>query len=229
MQPTEPPASRRRTRKEEAEFVFASFRELGLEPVPGSRIHRMHRAFMKRDHIPDGDADFELALEAGRDLQMLAFAFQQFNPASCSPKFRTEMAKVIKDAVLPQDSVQHTPGRDTQFELFVAAICQSAGLDPIWPAEPDVTCNVGEQKIGIACKRVKGQASFLTRIRDAAKQVQRSGLPGVIALDTVVLFNPDNDRIKRPISDEEFRELYLEYLQQFVMSQSYTASAYQSC
>ena len=50
--------------------------------------------------------------------------------------------KLVQDAALPQGSKPQTPGRDAQFELYLAAICLRAGMVPVAYAEPDLTCSI---------------------------------------------------------------------------------------
>jgi hypothetical protein len=59
-------------------------------------------------------------------------------------------------------------------------------------------------RIGIAAKRIKSESQVKKRIPKAAKQIETSGLPGVIAIDTSIGLNPNNERITRPIPDEQF-------------------------
>src|SRR5262245_51039241 len=144
----------RRSRAENATYVVDQVRSLGLVPHPTSRLMQMHRA-LNRGHVHCDDPDFPAALEAERDLQHLGFAFDQMHAHRDKPKFRALVKRLLKDSVLPQDNRENSPGRDAQFELYLAAICQKAGLLPVDCAEPDVTCTVEGAKFGIAAKRLK--------------------------------------------------------------------------
>ena len=63
----------RRTRAENASFVIAAVRALGIEPHPQSRLMQMHRVLTEATKIiKPGDPDFEGALEAERDMQLAA-------------------------------------------------------------------------------------------------------------------------------------------------------------
>jgi hypothetical protein len=207
----------RRTRAETAGFVVESLSALGLKPNPGSRLMRMLRVLEDTSGtiLPD-HPDFETALEADRDMQLLQYVFEQDHAKSRHVGLVRLLRKLVDDSVLPQDDREISRGRDTQFELFVAAICQAAGFIPVDYLEPDVTCNVQGVQIGIAAKRIKSEVQVKKRIKKAAEQIQASGHVGIIALDTSLGLNPNNNRITRPIPDEVFVPLYREAINQFL-------------
>ena len=207
----------RRTRSENAEFVIASIKALGLQPHPQSRLMRMHRVLTKGGGIiPQDDSEFETALEAERDFQVLAFVLEQAATQSADNGFRQLVKNAMRDSVLPQEDRAQSKGRDAQFELFVAAVCQSAGLHPVAREEPDVTCHVDAVKFGIAAKRIKNIRNLEAHVRKAANQIKKAGLPGVIALDTNVALNRDNKRVTTPIADDKFAVLYRQAMQHFM-------------
>jgi hypothetical protein len=204
----------RRTRPENATFVVESVKALGLRVQAGSRVMQMYRTLTdeSRPLIQPADPDFETAIEAERDLQVLAFVFDVAAAHPADQKFRDLVKLALGDSVLPQDNRKQSKGRDFQFELFVAAICQNAGLLPVQREEPDVTCVLQGVKYGLAAKRVKGAGNLHTRISKAGNQIERAHLPGIIVLETSLLFNPNNARITRPMSDDNFGKLHLQAL-----------------
>ena len=168
----------RRVRAENATFVVESIKALGL-PVPaGSRVMQMYRTLTdeSRPMIRPTDPDFETAVEAERDLQVLAFVFDVAAAHPTDQKFRDLIRFALGDSVLPQDNRGNSRGRDFQFELFIAAICQNAGLTPIEREEPDVTCVVEGVNYGIAAKRIKGVGNLQKRISKAANADRESRL-----------------------------------------------------
>lgn len=194
-----------RTRRENAEFVIASLNDLGIEPHPSSRLMQMRSALDAAGVIAPDHADFDTALEAERDMQLIAFGLEQDHAKSGHAGFKQLLCKLSDDSVLPQEDRQQSSGRDTQFELFIGAICQAAGFTPVeYPDPPDVTCHVNGAAIGVEAKRIKSEGQVNKRIRKAAKQIHGSGIPGVIALDTCVALNPGNTRITTPVPDEVF-------------------------
>jgi hypothetical protein len=171
---------------------------------------QMHRTLTdeSRPLIRPADPDYETAIEAERDLQVLAFVFDVAAAHPTDQKFRDLIKSALGDSVLPQNNRKQSKGRDFQFELFVAAICENAGLLPVEREEPDVTCVVQGVKWGLAAKRIKGAGNLQKRISKGANQIERVGLPGIVVLETSLLFNPNNTRITRPMSDDNFGELH---------------------
>ncbi len=138
-----------RTRTEIAEFVIASLNSLGIEAHPNSRLMWMRRVLIEAAGIiPPDHTNFEAALEADRDMQLLEYVFEQNHAKLGHPGLIRLLHKLIDDSVLPQDDREQSRGRDTQFELFVAAICQVAGFVPVDYQEPDVTSTVQGIRIG---------------------------------------------------------------------------------
>jgi hypothetical protein len=193
----------RHTRTEAAAYVIGQFRELGLEPP--SRLVEMHRV-LKRGYVAFEDSDFFTALESLRDLHQLLFIFEQLGIHRDSPRFRNVVKHLLNDSALPQHD-QDSPGRDHQFELYLAAICENAWLVPVDYEEPDITCFVDGTKFGIAAKRIKsGNASKLEKhVRKGADQLKQQGLPGIVALDLTLSRNQSN----RPIISQIQSQIYL--------------------
>lgn len=193
----------RRTRTEAAAYVMAEFREMGLEPP--SRVVEMHRV-LSRGNVPFDDPDFFVALESLRDLHQLMFIFEQLHVHRDNPRFQNVVKHLLNDSALPQHD-KDSPGRDRQFELYLAAICQNAGLVPVDYEEPDITCFIDRTKFGIAAKRLKSRkASQLERrVRKGADQLRRQGLPGIVALELSLSRNQSN----RPIISQTQSQMHL--------------------
>lgn len=207
----------RRTRGENASFVIAAVRAMGIEPHPQSRVMQMHRVLTKATRtIQPDDPDFETAVEAERDMTLLGFVFDQSNAHGDDLHFQSLVKHMLNDSIFPQDNRGQSKGRDTQFELFVAAVCQSAGLVPVEYEEPDVTCTVDGIKFGIAAKRLKNVSNLNRRVKKAAQQIETAQLPGIVALDTCLALNRVNERIVRPIPDDQFVARYKRFFRRFL-------------
>ena len=210
-------AKTRRTRAQNSEYVVDSLKSIGLQPHPESRLTRMHRVLSQHlGAIAPDHADFEIALEAERDMQVLGFVFDNALGQPADSEFVRLAKNAIKDSLLPQDDRSLSKGRDAQFELFIAAVCQAAGMRPVVREEPDVTCLVNSTKFGIAAKRIKNIANLEARINKGAQQIQDSRLPGFIALDTSIALNRDNQRISTPIHEQQFQVLHWSALRRFM-------------
>jgi hypothetical protein len=195
---TDPENVMGRTRVENAAWVIEQLRGLGFNPPPGSRLSEMLRVF-RRGFIPSDDPDFLTALEAERDMQHLGFVFAQMAKHRDQPKLRELVKRLLSDSILPQHDRENSSGRDAQFELYVAAICQNAGLFPVEYAEPDVHCTVGDIRFAIAAKRAKSLGQLEKHVRKAAKQIALAGCRGVVALDVSLALDRDNRPIYSPL------------------------------
>lgn len=137
-----------RSRRENATYVLEHFRQRGFEPSPSSRFGKMERIMSGPEFIPANHPDFESALEAERDITEFAFIFDNAEAFAGSAEFEFQLRRAMKDSVLPQDNAVDSPGRDAQFHLYVAAICQKAGMSPEF-AEPDLVCKVDGCNLGL--------------------------------------------------------------------------------
>ena len=181
----------RRTHVDAANYAIAQFEALGLNPP--QRLVEMHNA-LEGEHIPFVSSSFPMALESMRDLHQLLLIFEQLKEHRSDRRYLNEVKHLLHDHVLPQDDTD-SPGRDRQFQLYLAAICQKAGLVPVAHEEPDVTCHVNGSKFGIAAKRIKSTniLAIQKHIKKGARQLRGQGLRGIIALDLTMSRNPDNN------------------------------------
>ena len=193
-----PPRITPRTRSEMSSFVIATIEAEGVRVPPSSRLRRMHHLYhsgigtIGLDH-----PEYEIALEGERDMQLLAFAFDQLAGTESSDAYGDRLKKLVRDSVLPQDDRMKSPGRDAAFEIYVGAVCTAARLLPVRWEEPDVSSVLDEIKYGFAAKRLKSLGQLRKRVRDAVYQIDRCGLPGVVVLDLALAFNPANRRIRQ--------------------------------
>lgn len=196
-----------RSLSEKIAFVFEVIQAAGVAISPGSRFDRMRRVFLDSNGqaiqtVLPHDPEFGAAKEALREFSLLEAIFEAAKGTSLLDDRRV-LKRLCKDAVSPSKA-GNTPGRDLQTELLVAATCALGGFSDVLLDEPDVTAILGETKWGIAVKRVKSAAAISDNVRDAAEQIRKSGLPGMVFLDVSVAFNPHGDDITRPLSPAQF-------------------------
>jgi hypothetical protein len=216
------------TRVEGSTWILDRVRDLGLTPEPGTRLVEMHRV-LSRGYVPYEDPDFPIALESMRDLHQLIFGLSRMWGGLGTPGFRELVQHLINDRPLPQDDFLNSPGRDKQFELYLAAICHNAGLRPVDYEEPDVTCFIEGTKFGIAAKRIKSRtpSQLKKHIVKAATQLRDQGLPGIIALELTLRRNPTNRAVTSSLESQmyfmisgaknrQFREEYGERIREWV-------------
>lgn len=194
---TLPPSITRRTRPEISTFVIQTIEAEGIIVPPSSRLSRMHRLYHSGlATIGPDHPDFEVALESERDMQLLAFSFDQLAGVPKTDAFRALLKKLVQDSVLPQNDPKGSPGRDAGFEIYVGGVC-AAHLAPVTWEEPDVACFHEVTKCGLAAKRIKNLKNLYARVRKAVKQIDASSLPGIIVLDLALAFNPENRRLRQ--------------------------------
>ena len=176
------------------QFVLEQLESLVPGAVrPESRFDKMHRALAKPTSIMPGDREFSIVVEAIRDVRMLEFILEELGHRTDS-KFLRALTRCTQDSALPQDDVNRSRGRDAQCELYVAAVCEKAQLAPSFE-EPDIQCHVKDRRLGIAAKRLKADSQFEKRFREGTRQIERSGIPGYIAIDITLAFHPANTPI----------------------------------
>lgn len=183
------------TRVENAAYIIERIESLGIEVQPTSRVMVMLRT-LELGYLPYDHPKFPIALQSVHDMYQLRLIVSQLDSQIENPEFKRRAKLMLKDATMPQDCGQNTPGRDTQFELYLAAVCLAAGLDSVTLEEPpDITCSADGLKFGIAAKRLKTLNNLEEHIKKGADQVRRSGCAGIVALDLTGARNPTNEPI----------------------------------
>jgi len=203
-----------RSLADKVKFVEASIVAFGGKVKPSSRIWEAKRALFNPDGSVRGiisptDQDFKIAIEAIRDMTLLSFIFDNLKGENAPPDATSRVKGLAVDAALPENSKQSTPGRDMQFEMFVAAGIVSGGL-PTRAGEPgqgqkapDWICQVSGAPYAIEVKRLKSIDSMQERIEHAAAQVLQSKLSGGIVADFTTAFDPENGIIPRAVTHAE--------------------------
>ncbi len=173
----------------------------GLAAPPGSRLARfpvLHRRFVAKELSPAGRgslADVNELLEGNRDFAELATIVEHLLPPQppADPVLLPKLRLILGGAAFPSGDANPL-ARNTQFELYAAALFQGAGI-PTLLREPDGIITAGEVRLAVAAKR-PGSSSHIRRlVRDAAKQVRKVGIPGIVALSLDRLFAPNDERI----------------------------------
>ncbi len=201
-----------------AHDVMQVVRDMGFDVSESSRLAQM-RDLLNKGFIKETDPEFERACEAYRDITLLKFAFDRLGTVADAAVLRGKVARLVKDSVLPQDDLADTPGRDTQSELYVAAVCQAAGI-LISLEEPDVVVEVDGIRYGLAVKRLKSLRQLEKRSRSAIRQIERSKLPGFVVLDMALAANPENEKLGFVVTDEGFYHLQSSRFDSFMRANS---------
>lgn len=106
------------------------------------------------------------------------------------PEFDAKLALLAKDPMIPTSDGERV-GRDTQFELFVAAQLAAGGAIPR-ALEPDIVSRIKTSEVGFAVKRVKPGSQLKRRLSEARDQIVRAGSHtshGMIVVDISLAAN----------------------------------------
>src|SRR5689334_10391943 len=114
--------------------------------------------------------------------------------------WREKLQVALGGGVVRTDEVRHSPARDIQFELLVAAVFRRAGY-AVQLAEPDILISTTIGPFGIAAKRLYSLTKVEANIRKAAKQIAGANCPGIIATDVSILINPKDVELNVRIFD----------------------------
>lgn len=119
---------------------------------------------------------------------------------------------LVKDKAFELDSNISTKGRDTQFELYIAAICSRAGIDFTMPEGngPDISAKTPAYRFHIEAKRIKSIDKILKSIKKASNQLRSTQTRSVIALDITRSYNPNLLRLNRGTTKERVVEIHTE-------------------
>lgn len=204
-------ATAHRALAEKFEFVSAQIQGLGLKLHPQSRLAWERDAFSSsqaqlRTVLPN-DPLFGSALEALRDYTLFEFILESWPFDAWDADATSRLRAALKDAVDPCASGIRSSGRDTQLELYVAIALHRAGL-PISLTTPDVRTRLDGKYFYVEAKRPKSYGAIEDNIRTGAGQIRDSGCPGAVFLDVSLAFNPSNEKILRPMPDDEFIEAH---------------------
>lgn len=193
-----------KTRFEQAEYVVRRLTEFGIKIDPSSRIGRMLRV-LRGPTIQHDDPDYPLAIESIRDMYQLRLIVDTMDAHREDPEFRKAANILKKDASFPDEGNQ-SPGRNYQFQLYLAALCTKAGL-PTRHDEPDVQFDFEGTTFGIAAKRLRTFSQLEEHVKDGADQTRRAGVQGMIALDLTIAWNPTNRRVLSQIESQLYKPI----------------------
>lgn len=211
----------RRSLKEKIEYVRSAFVEIGVNLRPGSRLDQVTRVFfdgegVPRRHVAPHDPGFRVAQEGLRDVYTLEPILGSLASIELEGDRDAVIKRLLKDSAIPLAEAPTSPGRDLQTELLTAATCVRAEMAEVALQEPpDVQTTLDGKRWGIAVKRLKSAKRLDDNMRDAAKQVERSGLPGVILLDISLAFNGESIPLFAP-SAAEFEAAQENRLQEII-------------
>lgn len=168
----------------------------GVSPTTNSRIAKYRRIieeFTKKAAARQLSANFDWVLlhQALCEISQFGTIIKTLMQPPISQEWSFRLAQLVSGQVLPQSEMEQSRARDAQFELNIAAHCRAAGY-AIESKEPDVLVRDSTGDFGIAAKRPKSAKTLERHIRKASKQIQKSGVDGIVAVDLSLIHNPEN-------------------------------------
>ncbi len=134
-------------------------------------------------------SDLRLLHQAVHEADQFALIVNEFCRPSIVAKWKPKLQELVSGHDLPETESDNTPGRDLQFELYVAALCSAGGYH-VEPKEPDAVIESDGNVVSIASKRPKSLAKLERHVRKACKQIAAVGHDGVIAMDLSLIHHP---------------------------------------
>ena len=160
--------------------------------------------------IQKSHPDWLAFMQGLKDIQEYWFIIEVLGEQLLQPPFNKLFKSSLRDPGLPKDSKDHTPGRNTQFELFLAAIAARAGftVERLGPGKPDWLLTVSGRKWSLEAKRIKSLDKMEQHIRKAGKQITASQIGGIIAVDISLVTAPSSAQLSSYVSDDVIEEAH---------------------
>jgi hypothetical protein len=166
-----------------------SLRRLAEWGVDGLRDSRLERAtdFIEASRF-DEEAMTEPAPEhlirIGESTRTIVETYLATHASEVKPPqiVLEKFALAIQGADTPAEETSHA-ARDAHWELYVWGLMTATGVPCEFAEPPDLLCMYGNEKIGVAAKRIWSQEQAKRRLSLGAEQIEASGLRGFIAVN----------------------------------------------
>jgi hypothetical protein len=153
----------------------------GVSPRGTDRIHQLLEVV--RTHNPrvlgpvlqmtqKEQRQYMFALAELLEFHQIAAWLRDENPAILGPKLDRALSGSVDPA---EETLKNSDGRNTMFELSLAAEWRRAGLN-IEIGEPDIQLTVGNQKFLVECKRPFTWTGIVSCLRHAKRQLRENGI-----------------------------------------------------
>ncbi len=170
------------------------------------RVFRICRIVEESQGIIDkGDPQWSAHVQAFKDVQEFWYVIDVLGDRLLEQPFKDSFVRSLDDPILPADSGSHTPGRNAQFELFIAAAATRAGMgvERAGTAGADWVVSTPVRRWSIEAKRIKAWGQIEKRVRSAAGQIDGTRVGGIIAIDVSAAANPAQEPLDRFVGDAE--------------------------
>jgi hypothetical protein len=160
--------------------------------------------------IQNSNRNWRIFVQSLKDVQEYWFIIQTLGDKLLRLPFLDVFRCSLDDSTHPIDSGEYTPGRDKQFELFLAAIAARAGLtvNRFGSTGADWIMTATSKSWSLEAKRIKNFNRLEKHIRKAAKQIATSKIGGIIAVDISLAANPKCSPLSRFVPDTEINEAH---------------------
>lgn len=175
-----------------ADWAIDRYRKLGVSQPPGNRLEESRRFLAqfagRKAPFDSTDDEFLRRIE-----ECTQTCFEHYliarstGPSSGNlpPEIVRKLEESLTGAEVADEEV-NSPGRDTQFELFMRALLVMGDVR-VWIAEPDLKFLYNGQEVGLAAKRVKRPRKLRQRFNEAVRQIERSGVRGFVGVNADLL------------------------------------------
>lgn len=176
-----------------------------------NRISRLCKTMSESTRtITRDDSEWAEAVQSQKDIQEYWFILHMLKERLCDAPFLDRLMRSLKDPPLPVESGDETLGRNTQFELLLAAVAVRGGItvEGFKGGGADWKFATPFRRWAMEAKRIKSNSKWIAekRIRKAAEQIQASGLGGVIAIDISTACNPEYRPMDEFVPDDLMRK-----------------------
>ena len=180
---------------EAGEALLENLRAQGLRVSGSCRLAQYVRQMQHLKSAATGgltvSIDVPLFAQALLEIQVIDTIVRGLTQPSPLPGWERRVQEILRGAAKPQDELNFSAARDFQFELVLAASLRLVGYE-VALEEPDVVVKSVLPRIGFAAKRPRSLQTVEANVRAADKQISRSRMAGVIALDLSLLMSPKN-------------------------------------
>ncbi len=172
---------------DEMRAIYAAFEALGISTVKSSRIKAYHDAFHSLLDAARNQRHLDLNLATRVLNTMVEFRQLQTILKAATASRHCEMwtprlCQLISGSEFSTRESNSASARDFQFESFIGAVCELSGY-AVHFDEPDIILSDNAEVFGIAAKRPRNRRQIEKNCKKAVRQIRRSGVPGLIALD----------------------------------------------
>ena len=182
-----------------------------LRTSDANRLSNQCRLIVKtKGIVKNDDQNWHTIIQSLKDVQEYWFIIQTLGERLLQSPFLDGFECSLRDSTHPMDSGEFTPGRDRQFELYLAAIATRAGLtvDRSGSAGADWIMTATSKCWSLEAKRIKNFNKLEKHIRKAAKQIATSQIGGLIAIDISLAANPKCSPLSGFVPDSEIKKAH---------------------